>query len=271
METTYRPQRPEQGWLEAAFERWFDDGTIVDVLFKVSGGKEAEVYCCRAGDELEGRLLAAKVYRPRKYRELSNDAVYRQGRGLLDRHGNAVLARDRRMYRAVRNNTQHGKRAAHVSWVMHEFVTLQRLHVDGARVPEPIDAHENAVLMGFVGNEEGGAPTLDRVRLSPEDAARVVQVVLADLKRLLARGWTHGDLSPYNLLWWEDQPVMIDLPQVIDVLRNPRGPELFLRDVERICAIDRTGRAGLPRDVADDLWDEVFGTEEGVPDAAVAW
>jgi RIO kinase 1 len=270
MQMTYRPQRPEQGWLEAAFENWFDDGTLTDVLFKVGGGKEAEVYCCRSGDELGGQLLAAKVYRPAKYRELANDAVYRDGRGLLDRHGNTVTARDRRMYRAVRNNTRHGKRASHISWVMHEFVTLQRLHVDGAVVPEPIDVRENAILMGFVGDEEGGAPTLNRVHLEPEDAARVVQEVLADVEKLLARGWTHGDLSPYNLLWWGQRAVMIDLPQVSDVLRNPSGPELFLRDVERICAIDRTGRAGHPRDVADDLWDRVFGTELGVPDACVA-
>jgi RIO kinase 1 len=263
---SYRPHRFEAGWLEAAFEGWFADGTIADVLYKVGGGKEAEVYCCRAGADLGGRLLAAKVYRPRKYRELANDAVYRNGRGLLDRHGNAVRQRDQRMARAVRKGTAHGRRAGHTSWIMHELVTLQRLHGDGGAAPEPIDAHENAILMAFIGDEGGGAPTLDQVALGSWELPGVFAEVLRNVELLLRRGWTHGDLSPYNLLWWEGRPVIIDLPQVIDVMRNPRGPELFLRDVERVCgAFDPLETGGPARQVADALWDRVFGTDDGVP------
>lgn len=271
METTYRPQRPEEGWLAESLGAWFDDGSLTDVLYKVAGGKEAEVYCCRGGETVGGRLLAAKVYRPRWLRELSNDAAYREGRGLLDAGGHRVRARDQRTQRALRKGSRFGKAAAHTSWLRHEFAALQGLHLAGGRVPEPLDAQENAILTAFVGDESGGAPTLNRVHLEPADAPRVVAEVLDTVRALLALGWTHGDLSPYNVLWWDDHPVVIDLPQVVDVLRNPRGPELFLRDVQRICALDRSGAAGDPRDVADELWDAVFGTEDGVPDGVVAF
>ena len=122
--------------------------------------------------------------------------------------------------------------------------------------------------MGFVGDEHGAAPTLDRVRLSRADADAALDDILRTVEILLRCGWVHGDLSPYNVMWWEGRATVIDLPQVSDVLRNPHGPWLFLRDVERICVALR--HPGHARDVADDLWDRVFGGDEGVPDGDVA-
>jgi RIO kinase 1 len=50
---------------------------------------------------------------------------------------------------------------------------------------------------------------------------------------ILARaGLAHGDLSPYNLLVHGDRLVLIDLPQVVDVVANPQGPALLARDVK---------------------------------------
>ena len=47
----------------------------------------------------------------------------------------------------------------------------------------------------------------------------------------LARdGLAHGDLSAYNLLVHQGRLVMIDLPQVGDVIANPRGAEFLERD-----------------------------------------
>jgi RIO kinase 1 len=41
----------------------------------------------------------------------------------------------------------------------------------------------------------------------------------------------HGDLSPYNLLVHKGRLVLIDLPQVVDVVTNPGGREYLVRDV----------------------------------------
>lgn len=265
---TYAPARHEAGWLAGSIGEWFEDGTVTDVLFAVRGGKEANVYCCRGGPDVGGGLLACKVYRPRSQRELSNDAMYREGRGLLDAEGHGRPGRDRRIQVAVRKGTRAGKAASHVSWVMHEATSLASLHDAGVTVPAMVAATTNAVLMAFLGDEDGAAPTMDKVSVPPEDRRAVRDHVLADIERILAQGWVHGDLSPYNLVYWQGRPWIIDLPQVSDVYKNPHATELFLRDVDRVCR--GLGR-GLrepeddPRAIADAIWDRVFGTDGGVP------
>jgi RIO kinase 1 len=267
-ETTYRPSRHEEGWLLESLGDFFADEVLTDLLFPVRGGKEATVYCCRGGPALDGRLVAAKIYRPRKHRELRNDAIYREGRGLLDHRGNRQRARDTRMARAVRRGTRAGKEATHVSWVMHEFTTLRALYSAGGSVPEPISATRNGILMGFVGDEDGAGPTLDRARFDRDQGEQLLAEALRNVELLLALGWVHGDLSPYNLMLWEGELVVIDLPQVCDVLGNPHALGLYLRDVERICRF--FDRNLDPRAVADDIWARVFDTEDGVPDTPIA-
>jgi RIO kinase 1 len=53
---------------------------------------------------------------------------------------------------------------------------------------------------------------------------------------MATRGCTHGDLSPYNLLVHHGRLVVIDLPQVVDVIANPEGPDYLRRDCRNICA-----------------------------------
>ena len=51
---------------------------------------------------------------------------------------------------------------------------------------------------------------------------------------LAQHGLVHGDLSAYNLLVHEGRLVMIDLPQVLDVIAHPRGAEFLERDVANV-------------------------------------
>jgi RIO kinase 1 len=54
---------------------------------------------------------------------------------------------------------------------------------------------------------------------------------------VLARaGLAHADLSAYNLLVHRDRLVMIDLPQVVDVIANPQGPAFLDRDAGNVAA-----------------------------------
>lgn len=264
---TYHPSRHEEEWLMSSFDEWFDEGTLCDVLFSVRGGKEANVYACRGGPSVSGRLLAAKVYRPRKLRELRNDALYREGRGLLEAGGKGVRARDRRMASAVRKGTRKGKEVLHVSWVTHEFVTLQKLFSAGISVPEPLGSSSNAVLMAFIGDETGAAPTIERLTVPCTVAEQLFSKMIEDIEQMLSLGFVHGDLSPYNVMMWEDRLTIIDLPQACDVFNNPHAGPLFLRDVERMCAwFTRSGLAIDARQTADEIWDRVFRTDSGIPD-----
>jgi RIO kinase 1 len=62
-------------------------------------------------------------------------------------------------------------------------------------------------------------------------------------------GLTHGDLSAYNLMVHEGRLIMIDLPQVVDLVANPRGVEFLDRDVRNISGWFAS--RGLPPEIAD--------------------
>ena len=51
---------------------------------------------------------------------------------------------------------------------------------------------------------------------------------------LASAGFAHGDLSPYNLLVHHGRLVMIDLPQVVDVVAHPDGRSFLDRDAKNV-------------------------------------
>ena len=46
----------------------------------------------------------------------------------------------------------------------------------------------------------------------------------------------HGDLSPYNILAAGERLVIIDLPQVVDLVGNVNGMDFLMRDCTNVCA-----------------------------------
>ena len=51
---------------------------------------------------------------------------------------------------------------------------------------------------------------------------------------LAGQGLAHGDMSAYNLLVHHGRLIMIDLPQVVDVIANPNGAEFLDRDAANV-------------------------------------
>ena len=86
----------------------------------------------------------------------------------------------------------------------------------------------------------------------PELLAELFEQFRHVVLTLAGEGWAHGDLSPYNVLVHDDRLVVIDWPQIVDVIGNPHGFEFLERDVRTMC--DWFRRRGL--DVDADL---VFG------------
>ncbi len=161
---TYTGSRHELHWILTYLSPFHEEGQILDVLRLVKGGKEANVYCCRAHPSLGVNLLAAKLYRPRMFRNLRNDAQYRQGRAVLDERGRAV--HDPRRLHAIQRGTNLGKELVHTSWLTHEYETLRLLYEAGPDVPRPITVSENVILMEYLGDDLRGAPTLNHARSS---------------------------------------------------------------------------------------------------------
>ncbi len=247
----------EYVWIKEALAGFWADKVFTDILYRVKPGKEATVYCLRAHPSARLGLIAAKIYRPRVFRAMRNDWIYRQGRNTLDEEGKTI--RDRRSKLAMRKKTRFGKHLITASWNLNEYRTLCTLHAAGADVPKPIAHGANCILMEHIGDEERAAPILQTVRLEPAEAKRVFDRLIENVTLMLKCDLIHADLSAYNVLYWDGRAVIIDFPQAINPWKNPSAFALFARDIERLCQyFSRLGLATDPVGITTDLWERLL-------------
>jgi RIO kinase 1 len=238
------PEQSEAS-VSPALDYFRDEGWISHVIQQVKSGKEATVYCCAAGLSTGFDLLAAKLYRAREARTFRNDAIYQAGRVILDR----------RMGRAFKKKTAKGREVQYALWINHEWETLRRLRAVGADVPTPVARTDSALLMSYYGDAETAAPRLQDVTLRPDEAGRLFERLMRNVELWLANDTVHGDLSAFNVLYWQGQATVIDFPQAVDPRFNPHARDLLRRDVENLCRY--FGRFGVRADAAritDSLW-----------------
>lgn len=258
---TYKAARFEEWWLLDSIGPFYEHKLISDVLRRLKGGKEASVYLCqvhpeqgrRASTESDASLLAAKVYRPRSLRNLKNDQIYRTGRTDLGKDGKRLVKEAD--VNAIIKRTAYGEEVRHTSWIAYEFSTLEMLHAAGADVPKPVSMEKNAILMEYIGDVGSAAPTLNTVTLDRDEARDVFDRVIRNLDLLLTLERIHGDLSAYNILYWDGDITLIDFPQVTFAEANPSAWTIFLRDVTRVCQYFRSQGVNCDaRTLAADLW-----------------
>ena len=165
--------------------------------------------------------------------------------------------RNSRDSRAMAKKTAHGRPVAAGQWARRSG---RRCDASGrpGPVPYPVQIDGTELLMELVTDEASrphGSPRRARAGVL-ESYFEQTREILGALARA---GIAHGDLSPYNVLAAGERLVVIDLPQVVDLVANPQGLELLLRDCRNMCSWFR--RRGLEVDEQD-----LFG--EGV---AQAW
>lgn len=230
---------------DGALAEFFEADWITEVVREVKSGKEGTVYCCRATARTGHELLAAKVYRPPEHRMFHNRAVYEEGRWIGDR----------RLELAVAKKTRTGRALGADTWVAREFQALGSLHAAGAAVPQPVARSGQALLMSYVGDLDGPAPLLRHAEVPATEAVPLFRRLLHEVGLWLACGLVHGDLSPYNILYWEGQPTVIDFPQAVEAAANPQARVLLGRDVANLCRwIGRYGVRADAEPLAADLW-----------------
>lgn len=220
-------------------------GALDTDLGVLKTGKEANVHLIRRHEPgADGVLLAAKRYRSDEHKLFHRDAGYLEGRR---------LRRSREM-RAIAGRTTFGRNLIAEQWAAAEFAALSKLWTIGAPVPYPVQRHGTELLLEFLGEPDGSAaPRLAQLRPEPDELAALWEQAGVALELLAAQGLAHGDLSAYNLLVHEGHLMVIDLPQVVDLIVNPRGREFLARDVANLAGWFRS--RGLPEDLAttDDL------------------
>lgn len=250
---SYQASRHEALWLEDSLQNFFINKWFDDVLRMVNGGKEASVYLCQGNATSGLDYVAAKVYRPRLFRSLKNDWLYREGRGNLDESGRKIT--NKGMLHAMQKKTDYGRELLHTSWLEQEFQALTVLHEAGADVPRPLASDTNAILMSYYGDEVIGAPTLNDVDLESAEARFLYERVIHNIDLMLSKGQIHGDLSAYNILYWDGEIVLIDFPQTVRPDENRSAYRIFERDVFRVGEyFQRQGVRSNPRKLAEDLW-----------------
>jgi RIO kinase 1 len=250
---TYQPSRYEESWLHSSLAEFYQNDWISNIDRMVKGGKEASVYLCQPGSHQKMEWVAAKVYRPRKFRNLRNDKLYREGREDLDENGNIII--DGGKLVAMRKKTNLGRQLLHQSWIQHEFSTMQLLHNAGCDLPQPLASGANGLLMEYIGERVSPAPLLQAIQLTPPEAREIAQRVFYNIELMLEHQRIHGDLSPYNILYWNQEIRLIDFPQAIHPDHNPQAYALFCRDIQKMDEyFNLYGFSMAGEEQADKLW-----------------
>ena len=176
----------------------------------ISTGKEANVL---KGIKDDGSIVAVKIYRI-----ATSDFKKMQ----------YYIAGDPRF-----NVRSSNKRQLINNWVNKEFRNLTRLKDAGVYVPEAITSLSNVLIIEFIGDEEGNpAPTVKN--LPPQDPNDFYEKLVDQMDKFINKAnLIHGDLSTYNILNYDEEPVIIDVSQSV-VRDHIIANELLERDIKNI-------------------------------------
>ncbi|KAF6161466.1 hypothetical protein GIB67_009345 [Kingdonia uniflora] len=183
-------------------------GVFHDINGCISTGKEANVYHATNND---GSELAIKVYKTSILVFKDRDR-YVQG-DFRFRHGYC----------------KHNPRKMVKTWAEKEMRNLQRLKAAGIRCPTTIRLQHHVLVMEFIGKSGWAAPRLKDAALSQDKLREGYMEIIITMRTFYQKcKLVHGDLSEYNILYYEGHLHIIDVSQSVD-LDHPHALD-FLRE-----------------------------------------
>ena len=222
VEPLSRGPEPRPSWVVTS------QGAIDTDLGILKTGKEADVFLVERSDPLapeEGVVMAAKRYRSTDHRNFHRSAAYTEGRSMK-------RSRDER---AIKRKSTFGRQVAAGEWAVSEWGALNRLWTMGLPVPYPVQIDGTEILMEWITVDGETAPRLAQTRPAPDLLRAYYQQLREALATMVQHGLVHGDLSAYNILAAGERLVVIDLPQIVDLVGNPAGMDFLMRDCTNIC------------------------------------
>lgn len=215
-----------------------DDFTDTE-LGTLKAGKEAQIFVVERSAGARSCLLARKQYIPLRVQKGDLEAGGFARARTFTR--DAPYWEDKRMkksahreQRAMTKRTAFGRSLLFGMWAGQEYATLRRLWHAGVPVPYPVDHDGESVVMEYLGDYDRAAPQLVHARLGRVGLRAAYEQWISAMRLMVAEGLVHSDLSPYNILWWQDRLVIIDLPQAVDLLGHPEGFGMLHRDVVNV-------------------------------------
>ncbi|KAI9905354.1 hypothetical protein PsorP6_013569 [Peronosclerospora sorghi] len=188
-------------------------GVVTEINGCMSTGKEANVYHARLPDTREAALKVYKtsilVFRDRE-KYVSGEFRFRQGYS---------KSNPRKMVKL---------------WAEKEMRNLRRLQEAGIRCPSPMLLRSHVLLMGFLGHDGWPAPRLKDAKLSDSryrecylDCVKMMRTMYQKCRLV------HGDLSEYNILYYQTKLYIIDVSQSVEH-EHPSANDFLRKDCRNI-------------------------------------
>lgn len=141
-----------------------------------------------------------------------------------------------RMYDYIKEDPRYAdikgkKRKIIFFWVQREYRNLLKAREANVNVPTPLTFQNNVLVLEFIGKEGTIAPRL--MVEPPKEPVQFLKKIIENMKKLYKAGLVHADLSPFNILNSNEEPVFIDFSQAT-TLNNSRAQEFLKRDIKNI-------------------------------------
>jgi len=118
-------------------------------------------------------------------------------------------------------------------WAGKEYKNLKRAYKVGIPVPEPVMIKNNILMMEYIGFGPIPAPKLKDIK-NPKENEELASKLLDIIKDLYQKAkLVHGDLSEFNILYHNQQPVIIDISQAVTI-EHPKAVVYLERDIKNI-------------------------------------
>ncbi|MEM4247341.1 MAG: serine protein kinase RIO [Candidatus Woesearchaeota archaeon] len=217
-----RIRHPED--IKKTFKNVFDNFTNVTILKLISKGQL---------DGLESPISIGK--------EANIFSALAQGERVMVKIYRIATCDFNKMYDYLRADPRFpgldkNRRKVVVLWARREYRNLLKAREAGVRVPTPRAVLNNVLVMEFIGDEGIPAPRVkDAI---PENPKEFFEKVVNGMQKLHKAGLVHTDLSQFNILNYNEEPVFIDMSQAT-TLENPNAQEYLTRDIKNICTFFR--------------------------------
>jgi RIO kinase 1 len=181
-------------------------GYFDELLSPIFVGKESNVFSAKRGT----KKVIIKIYR------VQNCDFKRMFQ---------YIKQDPR-YEFLRNK----RREIIFAWTQREYKNLLRAERGKVKVPKVIAVKNNVLVEEFIGDSEPAPPLKDAY---PDNPKKFFNEIVTEMKKMYKAKLIHGDLSSFNILNFNEKPVLIDFSQGT-LVRTPNSLELLERDVQNI-------------------------------------
>ena len=119
-------------------------------------------------------------------------------------------------------------------WAERGFKNLKLLRRAGINCPHAVSLKKHVLVMTFLGTDASPAPQLKEAKLDEDQLKRSYEQVIDIMEKMYREcELIHGDLSEYNLLWYQDQVYVIDVSQSM-FTSHPNANSFLYRDCKNI-------------------------------------